>query len=101
MINMMIVMKIAMSAIGLIVYFSKEETMKRRKTLPSQQGYYLFDNGSKPPRYERTVWTVVDVRWDKVRGELCFQKVGSTDRIPVLDTTPREWGTQILIRKKG
>lgn len=73
--------------------------MKRRKTLPGKSGYYLFDNGSSPPRYERTMWTIADVRWDRVHGELYFQKIGSTDYIPVRDTNPHEWGSRILIRK--
>jgi hypothetical protein len=73
--------------------------MKCRKTLPDKQGYYMFKNGSKPPKYERDRWTIAEVRWSATFGELYFQRIGSNSYKPVRNTNPHEWGYRILVRK--
>jgi hypothetical protein len=73
--------------------------MRRRKTLPEKQGYYCFSLGSSYPKYDREKWTIAEVRWAPHRGCLCYQIIGKDRERPVIDTSPRDWGTQLMVRK--
>jgi hypothetical protein len=74
--------------------------MRRRKTLPEKQGYYCFSLGSSYPKFDREKWTIAEVRWVPHRGCLCYQIIGQEWERPIKGyTSPRDWGTQLLVRK--